>query len=147
MIRERQMEPMTKKECRLLRLDTLTDPRGSLTAIEGGESVPFEINRVFFLHGLTPEQTRGSHAVRNEQAVVAVQGACSVYTHDGRRENTFVLDKPMAALYIPAMVWREIRPLSEDCLLAVLSDRHYDPDAYVRDFPAFLRLFAEGPDD
>ena len=133
---------MHKKTCRLLRFSTFTDERGSLTVIEGGEAVPFEIRRFFFLHNLTPGSVRGGHATLNDQCFVAVAGSCRIRTHDGVEESVFLLDEPMRGVYVPSMIWREVCDYSENCVLAVLSDKHYDPNDYVRDFDAFLRLCA-----
>ncbi len=134
---------MNNKTCRILHLSSRSDKRGSLTAIEGGDTVPFEIRRVFFLYDLSPAVVRGQHATRNDQCIVTVKGSCRVRTHNGEKENVFTLDAPMRGVYVPAMVWREIFDCSTDCILAVLSDKHYDPDDYVRDFEQFLRLAAE----
>ena len=110
---------MNKKTCRLLRFSTFTDERGSLTVIEGGEAVPCEIRRVFFLHNPTPGSVRGSHATLNDQCFVAVAGSCRVRTHDGREESVFSLDAPMCGVYVPSMIWREVCDCSENCVLAV----------------------------
>ena len=36
--------------CRIVDLPRITDPRGNLTFIEGGEHVPFDIARVYYLY-------------------------------------------------------------------------------------------------
>lgn len=133
-----------KKACRLLRFGSFSDPRGKLTVIEGASSVPFDIRRVFFLHGLTPDSVRADHATRNDQCIVLVSGACRVRTHDGETETVFTLSEPMQGVYIPAMIWRTIDGCRDNCILAVLSDAHYDPNDYVRDFDTFLKLLAAG---
>ena len=133
---------MDKKSCRLLKLSSFSDQRGKLTVIEGGETVPFEIRRIFFLHGLTPDSVRGDHATLNDQCFVLIAGSCRVCTHDGETETDFVLDEPMQGVYVPSMIWRRIYDCSENTVLAVLSDKHYDPDDYVRDFDEFLKLRA-----
>lgn len=133
---------MEKKNCRFLRFSQLSDERGSLAAIEGGDTVPFEIHRVFFLYDFSPATVRGQHATMNDQCIVTAAGTCRIRTHDGEKETVFTLDAPMCGLYIPAMVWREIYDCSADCVLAVLSDKHYDPNDYVRDFEQFLQLSA-----
>ena len=131
---------MEFKRCRLIRFSSFSDGRGKLTAIEGGETVPFDIRRIFFLHDLTPGCIRGGHATMNDQCIISVAGSCRVRTHDGEKETVFPLDAPMTGVYVPAMVWREIYDCSIDCTLAVLSDKHYSPDDYIRDFDDFLRL-------
>ena len=131
---------MEDKNCRILRFPSFSDHRGKLTVIEGGEAVPFEICRVFFLHGLTIDSVRGGHATQNDQCIIVMTGACKIRIHDGEHEKIFTLDEPMCGVYIPAMVWREIYDCRDNCMLAVLSDKHYDPNDYVRDFESFLRL-------
>lgn len=111
--------------------------------IESGESVPFEIRRLFFLHGLSLDAVRGNHATRNNQCIILVTGACRIWTHNGEKETVFRLNEPMSGVYIPAMIWREIDECQNNSILAVLSDKHYDPDDYVRDFEKFLKLCAE----
>ena len=138
---------MEKKSCRLLRLSSFTDQRGKLTVIEGGETVPFEIRRIFFLHGLAPDAVRGNHATLNDQCFVLLAGSCRVQTHDGEKETVFLLDEPMSCVYVPSMIWRGIYDCSENTVLAVLSDKHYDPDDYVRDFDVFLKLRAAEKDE
>ena len=137
---------MDKKSCRMLRLSSFSDQRGKLTVIEGGDTVPFEIRRIFFLYGLTPDSVRGDHATLNDQYIVLIAGSCRVSTHDGETETDFVLDEPMHGVYVPSMIWRGIYDCSENTVLAVLSDKHYDPEDYVRDFDEFLRLRAAEKD-
>ena len=131
---------MKKKTCRFLRLTTFSDERGSLAAIEGGDTVPFEIRRVFFVFDLSSSSLRGQHATMNDQCIVTAAGTCRIRTHDGEKETVYTLDAPMCGLYIPAMTWREIFDCSADCVLTVLSDKHYDPADYIRDFGQFLSL-------
>ena len=131
---------MEAGKCRLMRFSTVTDERGKLTAIEGGETVPFDIQRIFFLHDLTPGCVRGGHATLNDQCIITVTGSCRVRTHDGEKEAVYTLDEPMCGVYIPALVWREVFDYSKDCALAVLSDKHYDANDYIRDFDEFIEL-------
>ena len=133
---------MSKQCCRLLHFPAFEEIRGNLTVIEGGEAVPFEIRRVFFLYGLSPDSVRGNHAVRNDQCIVLVSGSCRVRTHDGEKETVFFLDEPMCGVYVPPMIWREIDDFGENTVLAVLSDKHYDTGDYVRDFETFLQICA-----
>lgn len=131
---------MATGKCRLMRFFTFTDERGKLTAIEGGETVPFDIQRVFFLHDLTPGCVRGGHATMNDQCMICVAGTCRVRTHDGETETVFVLDEPMRGVYVPSLIWREVYDCSEDCAVAVLSDKHYDAKDYIRDFDDYLEV-------
>ena len=44
------------------RLKTFTDKRGSLTLLEVGQDIPFEVARVFWIHNVPEGQERGQHA-------------------------------------------------------------------------------------
>ena len=41
---------------------SLGDDRGSLVALEGNETIPFDIKRVYYLFGTRKDVTRGLHA-------------------------------------------------------------------------------------
>ena len=45
---------MTRKysinRCHLVDLPKITNPRGNLTLVEGGQHIPFDIQRVYFLY-------------------------------------------------------------------------------------------------
>ncbi len=49
---------------RLLQLPRISSESGSLTAVEHGEGVPFEIARVFYLYDIPAGAHRGGHAHR-----------------------------------------------------------------------------------
>jgi len=54
----------------------LGDDRGSLVALEGLKTVPFEIKRVYYIFGTKKNVSRGFHAHRNiKQVVVCVTGS------------------------------------------------------------------------
>lgn len=111
---------------------------GSLTAVESGETVPFEIKRVYYLYGLMEGTRRGFHAHRElEQVAVCVAGACKILLDDGRRKETAVLDEPRKGLFIGKMVWREMFDFSPDCVLLVFASEHYDEADYIRSYAEF----------
>ncbi|WP_198290958.1 WxcM-like domain-containing protein, partial [Escherichia coli] len=53
-----------------------------------------------------------------------------------------LLNDPAQGLLIESFIWREMYDFSEDCVLMVLADSHYDENDYVRDYNAFLNLVA-----
>ena len=55
---------------RMLRFGDLGDERGSLIVVEGGEDVPFEIRRVFYIYGSDATIVRGQHANRRSEFVL-----------------------------------------------------------------------------
>lgn len=41
---------MNLKDCRIIELPKIQDPRGNLTFVEGSQHIPFEMRRVFYLY-------------------------------------------------------------------------------------------------
>lgn len=130
---------------RLLRLPTLVDPRGALTVLEADKSVPFAIERVYYLHGVPVGATRGGHAHRVlHQLLVAVAGRFEVTLDDGRTRRRFALDRPDQGLYVPPGVWREIDDFGPGSVCLTLASHPYDPAEYVRDYEAFVAAARSG---
>ena len=58
------MNMSLKEKCPIIEFKDLGDERGKLVVIEGNESIPFEIKRVFYIYGSDPTVVRGQHANR-----------------------------------------------------------------------------------
>ena len=125
---------------RLFDFKDLGDKRGKLVVIEGGRDIPFEIARVFYIYGSDPTVVRGKHANRQSEFVlVNVAGKSKVMITDGNRKEIIGLDRPMKAVYIPRMVWKEMYDFSSDSVLLVLANTHYDGMEYIRDFDEYKK--------
>ena len=75
---------MTLKDCRIIDLPKDNNPNGNLTAIEGGQQVPFEIQRVYYLYDVPGGAERGGHAHRElQQLIIALSGSFDVILDDG----------------------------------------------------------------
>jgi len=117
----------------------VSDERGSLTFIEGGRNIPFEIKRVFYLYGIPGNIIRGNHAHRTlQQILIAISGTFDVMLNDGYKEERIWLNHPNRGLYIPPMTWCEISNFSHDAVCLVLASDFYDETDYIRDFNLFL---------
>lgn len=123
----------------------LGDDRGELIVIEGGQSIPFDIKRIFYICGTKPGVIRGQHANRKSEFVlVNVAGESKVRVKDGKgKEEVFVLNRPHQGLYIPSMVWKEMYDFSSDSVMLVLSNEHYDADEYIRDYGEYTAVMGE----
>lgn len=125
--------------CRMVDLSVIPDDRGSIVVAEAGTTVPFAIERSYWLHDVPPGAHRGGHAHRAlEQLLVAVTGQLTVHLDDGRTQASFTLDRPDAGLLIGTMVWRELSDFSPGAVCLVLASRHYDESDYFRDHAEFL---------
>jgi dTDP-4-dehydrorhamnose 3,5-epimerase-like enzyme len=124
--------------CRIVDLPRVADPRGNLTMIEGGEHVPFELRRVYYLYDVPGGASRGGHAHRElEQFVIAASGSLDVLVDDGVHRERFFLSRSYYGLYIPRMVWRELDNFSSGSVCLVLASEHYDRDDYYYDYDEF----------
>lgn len=115
------------------------DHRGSLVAIEGMKSLPFEIRRVYYIYGNTDCVRRGFHAHKNlKQVAIAVSGSCKFLLDDGAGKTVVELNSPDRGLLIEGHIWREMFEFTPDCVLLVLADQQYDESDYIRDYDEFL---------
>lgn len=140
---------MAAKELfRMINFKDLGDERGKLVVIEGNHDIPFEIARVFYIYGSDSDIIRGKHANRNSEFVlVNVAGKSKVTITDGYDKKIVELSKPMEAVYIPKMIWKEMYDFSEDSVLLVLSNTHYDGKEYIRDFEEYRKIMTENKNE
>ncbi len=130
---------MSVKDCRIIELPKIQDPRGNLTFIEGGEHIPFDIERVYYLYDVPGGSARGGHAHKNlEQLIIAMSGSFDVVLDDGFEKKTFHLNRSYYGLYINTMVWRELDNFSSGSVSMVLASNKYSEDDYIRDYQEFI---------
>lgn len=128
---------------RPINIDRFTESTGTLSVLEHGEHLPFEVKRVFWVAGVpTPETRRGAHAHRElRQVLFAVSGQCQLDLEDTTGQKAAViLEAGGEGLYLEGPVWRTMHGFSRDCSLMVLCDREYRLDHVVRDRAEFLTL-------
>ena len=134
------MKESLRDRCRIIEFDDLGDERGKLVVIEGGESIPFEIKRVFYIYGSDSEVIRGQHANRESEFVlINVSGTSKVRITDIKEEFVVELNRPMMGIYIPKMVWKDMYDFSSDSVLLVLASTHYNDKEYIRDFDSYKK--------
>ena len=125
----------------LISFPALGDDRGSLVALEGEKTVPFAIQRVYYLFGTKLDVSRGFHAHKKlQQVAVCVTGRCRMVLDDGQKREEVWLDSSIKGVSLPPMVWHEMHDFSPDCVLLVLASEHYDEADYIRNYEDFLRL-------
>ena len=137
-----------KDKCPILEFKDLGDERGKLVVIEGEESIPFAIQRVFYIYGSDATVVRGQHANRESEFVlINVAGNSKVRITDGNEEFIVELNRPMMGVYIPKMVWKDMYDFSEDSVLLVLASTHYDGSEYIRDYDVYLEEMKHGKEN
>lgn len=129
---------MPLKDCRIIELPKISDPRGNLSFIESGQHIPFDIQRVYFLYDVPGGSDRGSHAHKTlHQFIVAMSGSFDVVLDDGNEKKRFHLNRSYYGLYICPMMWRYLDNFSSGGVCMVLASAHYDAADYIRDYNLF----------
>lgn len=129
---------MPLKDCRIIELPKISDPRGNLSFIEGSRQIPFDIQRVYYLYDVPGGSDRGSHAHKNlHQFIVAMSGSFDVVLDDGRENKRFHLNRSYYGLYVCPMMWRYLDNFSSGGVCMVLASAHYDAADYIRDYDIF----------
>tara|TARA_R110002072_G_scaffold13418_7_gene56205 strand:+ start:38703 stop:39116 length:414 start_codon:yes stop_codon:yes gene_type:complete len=137
---------MAIKDCKIIDLPKIQDPRGNLTFIEGGEHIPFDIQRVYYLYDVPGGSERGGHAHKNlKQLIIAMSGSFDVVLDDGFEQKRYHLNRSHYGLYIDTMVWRELDNFSSGSVSMVLASNKYSEDDYVRDYQEFINHVKKSP--
>jgi hypothetical protein len=120
-------------------LNPCTDSRGTLTAIEGTQTIPFDIKRVYFMHDLTA--ARAGHAHRDtQQLLIPVTGSCEVILSDGAETRSYECASPAKGLYIVPMLFIRVCHISPGAVILVLASTHYDKSRSLRSWEEYLEV-------
>jgi hypothetical protein len=131
---------MINEVCRVINLKKISDPRGNLTFIEGGNHIPFEIRRVFFLYDVPGGAWRAGHALQTcQQFILAVSGSFDVIVDDGTERERFHLNRSYYGILIPPFIWREIDNFSSGSVCMALASELYNEKDYLRNYDLFLQ--------
>lgn len=131
---------MSLSDCRLIQLPKIEDSRGNLTFVEGGNHIPFDIKRVYYLYDVPGDASRAAHGHRNlHQLMIAMSGSFDVTLDDGFEKRTFHLNRSYFGIYIPPMLWRDLDNFSSGSVCMVLASDYYNEDDYFRNRDDFIR--------
>ena len=126
-------------DCTMIELDKRHRERGNLTVVENSLSVPFDVQRVYYLFDVPGGESRGGHAHKElNQLIVAVSGSFDVVLSDGELKRTFSLNRPYQGLLVVPGIWRELNNFSSGSVCLVLASRKYDENDYIRDYNNYI---------
>ena len=129
---------MSIQSCKIIELPKISDPRGNLTFVEGGNHIPFDIKRVYYLYDVPGGAERGAHGHKAlQQLIIAMSGSFDVVLDDGREKKTFHMNRSYYGLYVCPMMWRDITNFSSGAVCMVLASDFYDEQDYFRDYNKF----------
>jgi hypothetical protein len=125
--------------CRTIGLPRIIEPRGNLTFIEGGRHVPFDISRVYYVYDVPGGAERGGHAHKDlHEVLIALTGSFDVILDDGCDWKRVHLNRAFRGLYLPSMIWRELRNFSSGSVCLVLASAPFAESDYFREYSDFV---------
>ncbi|KAA6183973.1 WxcM-like domain-containing protein [Thiohalocapsa marina] len=118
----------------------IIEHQGNLTFIEGGNHIPFDIQRVYYLYDVPGGAERGGHAHKAlQQLIIAMSGSFDIVLDDGKDKVRYHLNRSYSGLYVCPMMLRELDNFSSGSVCMVLASNRYDEDDYYRDYAEFMR--------
>lgn len=119
----------------IVKIKSNKDDRGALNVLEAGRDIPFEVKRVFYIHGVSdPSIVRGKHRHKETyQALICLSGSCIVFSDNGKEQEEYKLDSPDDCLILNPEDWHTMYSFTEDTVLLVLASAYYDPDDYIHE--------------
>lgn len=129
-------------DCTMVELDKHhSNRRGNLTVVENGQTLPFDVKRVYYLYDVPGGESRGAHAHRDlEQFIVAASGSFKVTLDDGNCKRSFFLNRPYQGLYVKPGMWRDLDDFSSGAVCMVLASDAYKKEDYIRDYNEFIEF-------
>lgn len=129
-------------DCTMVELDRHhSDRKGNLTVVENGQTLPFDVKRVYYLYDVPGGENRGSHAHKElSQLIIAASGSFRVTLDDGKCKRSFFLNRPYQGLYVKPGMWRDLEDFSSGAVCMVLASDVYLKEDYIRDYQDFLEF-------
>lgn len=129
------------KDCPLIELPRISDPRGNLTFIEAERHVLYSIRRVYYVYDVPGGAERGGHAHKTlHQLLIAISGSFDVILDDGIEASRVHLNRSYYGLLIKPYIWREINNFSSGSVCLVLASEYYDEADYIRNYNDFIAV-------
>lgn len=134
------MKTTTVFDCSLVQLPKVNRSSGNITAVNNGQEIPFDVERVYYVYDVPGGEARGGHAHRElQQFIIAASGSFDIILNDGRVKRTFNLSRPYMGVFVPAGIWRELDNFSSGAICLVLSSLPYSEQDYIRSYEEFVR--------
>ncbi|MBW7869221.1 MAG: WxcM-like domain-containing protein [Brumimicrobium sp.] len=138
------MQKNSVYDCVILPLNKIHNRAGNITIVEGNNSVPFDVKRIYYLYDIPGGEDRGGHAHKElRQLIVAASGSFNVLLDDGINKKVVTLNRPDYGLLVVPGIWRELMEFSSGAICLVLASQTYDEADYIRkyvDFQSFRSL-------
>jgi len=128
----------TINDVQIIEIPKIHDRRGNLSVIEGN-TIPFELKRVYYLYDVPSGSERGGHSHKEQQELlIAISGSFDVILKDGDQEKMVTLNKPNFGLLIGKGIWRELQDFSSGSICLVMASDVFEENDYIRDYEEFV---------
>lgn len=133
------MKTSSVNQCQIIELDKIHNRAGNLTVVHNQLSVPFSVERIYYLYDVPSNAERGGHAHKElHQLIIAASGSFTIILDDGLGKKSFLLNNPNIGLLVVPGIWRELRNFSSGSVCLVLASMKYVASDYIRDYHEFL---------
>ena len=127
-----------KMNYKIIDIPKINNTKGNIGVIEN-DTIPYEINRVFYLFDVPSGAKRGGHAnKKTNQVLIAISGSFDVVLKDGKSKETITLNRPDKGLLIENNIWRELENFSSGSVCLVLASEEFSEDDYIRSYKDYL---------
>ena len=114
------------------------DNGGSLVPITGSKEVPFDINRIFYVWGVSDKEVRGKHAhYECHQVIICLRGTLKILLDDSKERKIQTLSGPGQGLLVPAGIWA-VETYLDDAVMLVLCSHEYNSEDYIHSYKEFV---------
>jgi hypothetical protein len=130
----------TLADVRLVDLPNHSRHDGEVIVAEAASGLPFAAARMFTVKAPNGAE-RGKHAhLRCSQFMICVSGVVDIVCDDGENRKIFSLNRSDLALHVPSTIWNTVVFQQSGSILAVLCDRPYEEDDYIREYSQFIAM-------
>ncbi|NLX80730.1 MAG: WxcM-like domain-containing protein [Proteiniphilum sp.] len=132
------MKSTTIYDCSIIEIDKHHHDKGNISVVENGNTVNFDVKRIYYLYDVPGGESRGGHAHKDlYQFMIAASGSFDVILNDGELKRTISLNRPYRGLLIVPGIWRELENFSSGSVCLVLASLRYNESDYIRDYDQF----------
>ena len=134
------MKKSSVYECSMIGLNQVHNNAGNMSIIEELSSIPFSIERIYYLYDIPCNEIRGGHAHKElHQLIIAASGSFNIKLNDGKISRSFFLNNPNQGLLITPGIWRDLSDFSSGSVCLVIASKKYEALDYIRDYQEFVK--------